>query len=114
MGREIHLGLDLNEEPMEGHDVDNHPTPIGGRPQVCEYAQLLSNFAMEHPLEFSFLDVTNMQSFMNTLSKMSISNINECHQKTIYSYFCSVRYSEDIIMGLFLNSILCDVVSIYL
>ena len=25
-GREIHLGLDLNEEPMEGNDVDDQPT----------------------------------------------------------------------------------------
>ena len=24
--REIHLGIDLNEEPMEGNDVDNQPT----------------------------------------------------------------------------------------
>ena len=26
--REIHLGLDLNEEPMEWDDVDDCPTPI--------------------------------------------------------------------------------------
>ena len=34
------------------------------------------------------------------LNKMSISNINN-HQKTIESYFCSVWYGEDIIMGLY-------------
>jgi hypothetical protein len=27
-GREIHLGEDLNEEPMKGNDVDDQPTPI--------------------------------------------------------------------------------------
>ena len=27
-GRNIHLGLDLNDEPMEGNDVDDQPTPI--------------------------------------------------------------------------------------
>jgi hypothetical protein len=27
-GREIHLGLILNEQPMEGNDVDDQPTPI--------------------------------------------------------------------------------------
>jgi hypothetical protein len=27
-GREIDLGLDLNEEAMEGNDVDNLPTLI--------------------------------------------------------------------------------------
>ena len=27
-GREIHLDLDLNEEPMEGNDEDDQPTPI--------------------------------------------------------------------------------------
>ena len=27
-GREIHLGLNLNEEPMEGNDVDDQPTPL--------------------------------------------------------------------------------------
>ena len=82
-GREIHLVLGLKEEPTEKNDVDDHPTPIGMLPQAREYAQLLSNFAMEHPLEFSILDVTNMQSFMDKLNKMSISNINKHHQKTI-------------------------------
>ena len=89
-GREIHLGLDLNEEPMEGNDVDDQPTPIVKLPQAREYAQLLSNFAMEHPSEFSVVDVMNMQSFMDKLNKMSISNINKHHQKTIDSYFRSV------------------------
>ena len=27
-GREVHLGLHLNEEPMEGSDVDDQPIPI--------------------------------------------------------------------------------------
>ena len=27
-GREIHLDLDLNEEPMKENDVDDQPTPI--------------------------------------------------------------------------------------
>ena len=27
-GREIHSGLGLNEEPTEGNDVDDQPTPI--------------------------------------------------------------------------------------
>ena len=44
--REVFLGLDLNEEPMEGNDVDDQPTPIVKIPQACEYAQLLSNFAI--------------------------------------------------------------------
>ena len=57
--RVIHSGLDLNEELMEGNDMDDQPTPIGKLPQACEYAQLLSNFAMEHPLEFSVADVMN-------------------------------------------------------
>ena len=55
--REIHFGLDLNEKPMEGNDVDDCPTPIIKLPQAHEYAQLLSNFAMEHPSEFSIIDV---------------------------------------------------------
>ena len=49
---EIHLGLDLNEELMERSDVDDQPTPIVKLPQACEYAQLLSNFVVEHPLDF--------------------------------------------------------------
>ena len=57
MGIEIHLGLDLNEEPMEGVDVDDQPTPIVKLPQACEYTQLLSYFAMEHPSKFSIVDV---------------------------------------------------------
>ena len=27
-GREIHLGLNMNEQPMEGNGVDDQPTPI--------------------------------------------------------------------------------------
>ena len=45
-GREVHLGLDLNEESMEGSDVDDQPTPIvkiSSSPSVC---QLLSNFVV--------------------------------------------------------------------
>ena len=53
-------GLDLNEEPMEGNDVNDQPTPIIKLYQAREYAQLLSNFAMEHPLEFSVVDVMSM------------------------------------------------------
>ena len=51
-GREIHLGLHLNEEPMEGNDVEDQPTPIIKLPQAREYAQLLPKFAVKHPLEF--------------------------------------------------------------
>ena len=47
MGRQIHLSLDLNEKPMEGNDVVDQLTPIVKLPQACEYAQLLSNFAMK-------------------------------------------------------------------
>ena len=40
-GREIHLGLNMNEELMEGNDVDDQPIPIVKLPQAHEYAQLL-------------------------------------------------------------------------
>ena len=43
-GREVHLDLDLNEELMEGINVDDQPTPVVKLPQAREYAQLLSNF----------------------------------------------------------------------
>ena len=58
---EVCLGLDLNEEPMERNDVDDQPTQIVKFSQACEYAQLFSNFAMEHSSEFSILDVMDMQ-----------------------------------------------------
>jgi hypothetical protein len=70
------LGLDLNEEVMEGNDVDDQPTSIIKLPQACEYAQFLSRFAVEHPSEFPFIDVMNMQYFMGKLNKISIFNIN--------------------------------------
>ena len=43
-GREFYLGLDLHEEPMEGNDVDDQPTPKVKLPQAHEYARLLSHF----------------------------------------------------------------------
>jgi hypothetical protein len=81
--REAHLGSDLIEEPMQGNDVDAQLTSIIKLPQAYEYVQLLSNFIMEHPSEFSIVDLMNMDSFMDKLNKMSISNINKHHQKTI-------------------------------
>ena len=41
-GREVHLGSDLSEEPMEGNDVDG-PTPIVKHPKACvpNYYQIL-------------------------------------------------------------------------
>ena len=40
-GRENHLGIDFNEEPMKGNAMDDQPTPIIKLPQAHEYAQLL-------------------------------------------------------------------------
>ena len=59
-GRDVHVGLDLNEEPIEGNDVNDQPTPIVKLPKAREYAHLLSNFIVEHSLEVSVVDV--MQS----------------------------------------------------
>ena len=95
--------VDLNEEWTEPIDVDDWPTPIVKLPQACKYVQLLSNFVMEHPAEFSVGVVMNMRSFMNILNEMSISNINKHHWKTIASHFCSVWYGEDITVGLYSN-----------
>lgn len=99
MGRETHLSLDLNEEPMKVNDVDDQLTPIVKIPQACDYAQLLSNHALEPPLEFSIIDVANMQSFMDELKTMSNSNINKHHHKIIDSYFYSVWYDDNINIG---------------
>jgi hypothetical protein len=42
--------------------------PIVKLPQAREYAQLLSKFAVEHPLEFLIIDVTHVQSFVDKMS----------------------------------------------
>ena len=94
-GKEIHLSLDLNEEPMEGNNVDDQPTPIMKLPQAREYAQLLSNFTLEHPLELSIINVINMQYW----ARCQFSTSTKHDQKAIESYLCSVWYGEDIIMG---------------
>ena len=97
---------------VEGDNVDVQPTPIVKLSQVREYAQLLSNFVVEHLLEFLVTNVMNTQSFMDKLSKMSISNINKHHQKAIDSYFRSVWHHHGTIF--FLISKLSDIVSIFL
>ena len=61
-GRDVHVGLDLNEEPIEGNDVDDQPIPIVKLPKAHEYTHLLSHFAVEHSLEFLVLHVMKMQS----------------------------------------------------
>ena len=45
-GRENHLGLDFNEEPMEGNDVNDQPTPIVKLPQVREDAPRMPNYQL--------------------------------------------------------------------
>ena len=103
---------------MKKNDVDDWPTPIVKLLQAHEYAQLPSNFAMQHSSKFSIADIMNMQPFMDKSRKMSISNVNKHHQKTTNSCFRSVWYDEDIIVGYYfgggVNSILCDVVNIFL
>ena len=39
-GRRTYLDLHLNEEPMEGNDVDGQPTQIVKLPHAHEYAQI--------------------------------------------------------------------------
>ena len=63
--RKAHMGLDLSEEPLQGNDVDDQPTPIIKLPQACEYVQLLLDFTMEHPSKFSIVNVMNMKSFID-------------------------------------------------
>ena len=43
MGHKSIWVLNLNEEPIKGNGVDDHPTPIVKLPQAHKYAQLLSN-----------------------------------------------------------------------
>jgi hypothetical protein len=69
-GREVHLGLDRNEEPMLGNDMDDQPRPIVKYYEAREYKNLSSNFAMENSSKFSVVDIMNMQSFMNKLNNM--------------------------------------------
>ena len=76
LDKEVHLGLDLNEEPMKGNGVDDRPTSIIKLSQAREYVQLLSSFAMDHSSEFIVAHVINI---MDKLNKMSISNTNKHH-----------------------------------
>jgi hypothetical protein len=55
--------------------VDDQHISMVRPPQDREYAQLLSNFGVEHPSENLVVGVMNMQSLINKLNKMSISNI---------------------------------------
>jgi hypothetical protein len=66
MGREIHLGLDLN-------DVDDQPIPIVKISQAREYAQLLSFFIMKQPSEFPVVDVRRMAvTQVTTVTKVHV------------------------------------------
>ena len=54
------MNLDLKEQPMDGNDVHDHPTPIVNITQPHEYAQFLLSFAMGLSLEITIVDVMNM------------------------------------------------------
>ena len=62
MNREIHLGLDLNEEPMEGDDIDDQPTPIVKLPQAHEMP-MATAIKSKLPSEFLVINVMNMRFF---------------------------------------------------
>ena len=126
-GREVHLGSQLNEEPMEKNDLDDQPTPIvkaPSSPWVCPNTIKFCTGAFFGG--FSCRCDENA-IFMDILNKMSISNINKQHQKTIFFYFHNVWYGEDIIMRLhifslhicvtlwsFLFNIWCSFILVYL
>ena len=59
-GRENSLDLDLKEQPMDGNDVHDSPTPIVNLTQPRECDQLISSFATGHFLEITIVDVMNM------------------------------------------------------
>jgi hypothetical protein len=44
MGGGVHLGLDMNEEPMKGNDVDDQPTPIIKLLQTYDYYPITIRF----------------------------------------------------------------------
>ena len=75
---------------MKRNDADDQPTPIVKLPQAHKYAQLLSDYVVEHSSQYSTVIVMNLQSFMNLLNKMSISNISKHYEMPIDSYLCSV------------------------
>ena len=86
----------------------NIKSQTSSSPSICPWPT-----KSKHPLEFSVVDVVNMQYFMNKLNNMSYSNmINKHHRKTIGSYFRSVWYDEDIIMGTFLGVWHCKHISL--
>ena len=66
--------------------MDDQPRPMVHLPQAHEYVQLLSNFAIDHSLEISNVDMMNMQSFTDELNMISKSNIKKHYRMTIDSY----------------------------
>lgn len=76
------MGLDLNEESMKANGVNDQPTPIK-LPQALGHAQLLSNFGVEHPSDFSIFRTDEKCNLMNELTKISISNISKEFLKQI-------------------------------
>ena len=96
--RETNMGLDLNEEPMKRNDVGDQPTPIVKLPWAHEYAQLLSKFVMKNPSNENAI-------FINSLNKMLIFNMMT---------YCVIWWRHYHGTKHFLNSKLCDDVSIIL
>ena len=86
-GRENHFGFKFKRRANGRWCVwlGNTNSQISLSPWLCRIT-----IKSKHPLIFSIIDVMNMQSSMDKLNKMSNSNINKLHQKTINSYSCSV------------------------
>ena len=73
--REIHLGLNLNEVP-NGGEWCGWPSNTSSQAFSSPWVWPIT-IKIKHPLEFLVVDVMNMQSFMDKLNKMLISNINK-------------------------------------
>ena len=70
---------------MEENDVDYQPTSIIKLPRAHEYAQLYQIFCSGAFFKVLVIDVMRMQSFMDILNKMSISNMKKTSLKDIRS-----------------------------
>ena len=68
-GREVHLGLDLNERPMKRNDVDDQPTLVVKLPQAC----FIINFRNGAFFGVLAANVMNMQSSMESYVELDVN-----------------------------------------
>ena len=79
-------GFDLIVD-LHSIDVDDVVPPTIKLSGAKRHASLLSNLLLDNSLHFGVIDIISFQKLVGNLDKMTITNLDRQHQRSLDSYF---------------------------